>query len=162
MTVQESVEIAHTGGEFAIEIESNFDIRVEPMTDWIEFDRVEGNKAWFTADPNGYTGNREGQVKFADAKDRYYYKVSKVIQTGDPNPKTSLRIVDKNATPETKALFANLWAIAEKGRHRDRCESRNGSHRVVRYPATVGIGTLSRICHIRRNAGVLRLYHKKP
>ena len=38
MTVQESVEIAHTGGEFAIEIESNFDIQVEPMTDWIEFD----------------------------------------------------------------------------------------------------------------------------
>ena len=115
MTVLESVEIAHTGGEFAIEIESNFDIRVEPMTDWIEFDRVEDNKAWFTADPNGYTSNREGQVKFSDAKDRYYYKVSKVVQAGDPNPVTSLKIVDKNATAETKALFANLWAIAEKG-----------------------------------------------
>ena len=27
----------------------------------------------------------------------------------------TLTLVDKDATPETKALYANLWAIREKG-----------------------------------------------
>ena len=41
LTVQESVEIAHTGGEFTVEVKSNFTFDAQPQTDWIRFDRIE-------------------------------------------------------------------------------------------------------------------------
>ena len=49
ITVQERVEIDYAGGAFSIDVEANFDFQVEPQADWIEFDRKEGSKVWFTA-----------------------------------------------------------------------------------------------------------------
>ena len=115
MTVQESIGIDHAAGPFSVTVEANFAFKAEPQIDWIKFDRVEGDKVWFTAEENGHTTSREGQIRFSDDNDRYYYKVTTVNQAGDPNPTTILSMVDKNATAETKALYANLWKIAESG-----------------------------------------------
>lgn len=115
MTVTDLVEIEHTGGSFAIDVEANFEFVTDPQSDWVEFDRIEGSKAYFIAEENSNVNVREATVKFIDAKDRYYYKTSKVTQKANPTPMVTLNIVDKYATDQTKALFANLWAISEKG-----------------------------------------------
>lgn len=115
MTVQESVEIDHAAGPFSVIVDANFQFRAEAQADWMTFDRIEGNKVWFTAEENGYTTPRDAQIKFVDVNDRYYYKNTVVTQKGDPNPVTTLSMVDKNATAETKALYANLWKLAEEG-----------------------------------------------
>jgi beta-mannanase len=117
ITVQERVEIDHSGGEFSITVEANFDFKVESSVDWIEFDRIEGSKVWFTAAANEGTAERIGKVKFTDPERTFFYKEARVSQKFDKNPEISmsLSIVDKNATTETKALYANLWDIATKG-----------------------------------------------
>ena len=115
MTVLQSIEIDYAAGPFSIDVDANFEFRAEALVDWITVDRIEGNKVYFIADGNGYINSREGQVKFVDAKDKYWYKTTTVTQKGDPSPTTSLSMVDKDATSETKALYANLWKIAEKG-----------------------------------------------
>lgn len=115
MTVQESVEIDHAAGPFSVTVDANFQFRAETQADWMTFDRIEGNKVWFTAEENGYTTSRDAQIKFVDVNDRYYYKNTTVTQKGDPSPTTTLSMVDKDATAETKALYANLWKLAEEG-----------------------------------------------
>lgn len=115
LTVQESVEIAHTGGEFTVDVKSNFTFEAQPQTDWIRFDRIEGDKVSFIAEKNSYSSSREGSIKIVDVNDRYYYKIVTVTQLEDPAPAVTLSMVDKNATAETKALYANLWKLAEEG-----------------------------------------------
>lgn len=115
LKIQEMVEIAHDTEEFSVTVNANFTFSVESQVDWLDYDRTEGNQVYFTAEPNVYTTDREGKVKVSDVNDRYYYKIITIRQTYNPNPTTTLKMVDKNATPETKALYANLWALAEKG-----------------------------------------------
>lgn len=115
LKIQEMVEIAHDTEEFSVTVNANFTFSVESQVDWLDYDRTEGNQVYFTAEPNVYTTDREGKVKVSDVNDRYYYKMITIRQTYNPNPTTTLKMVDKNATPETKALYANLWALAEKG-----------------------------------------------
>lgn len=115
LTVQESVEIAHTGGEFTVEVRSNFTFDAQPQTDWIRFDRIEGDKVCFIAEKNSYSSSREASIKIVDVNDRYYYKMVTVTQLENPAPAVTLSMVDKNATAETKALYANLWKLAEEG-----------------------------------------------
>lgn len=115
MTVQESVEIDHAAGPFAVTVDANFQFRVETQADWVTFDRIEGDKVWFTVEENSYTASRETQIKFVDTDDRYYYKNTTVTQKANPAPTVTLSIVDKNATAETKALYVNLWKLAEEG-----------------------------------------------
>lgn len=115
LTVQESVEIAHTGGEFTVEVKSNFTFDAQPQTDWIRFDRIEGEKVCFIAEKNSYSSSREASIKIVDVNDRYYYKMVTVTQLENPAPAVTLSMVDKNATAETKALYANLWKLAEEG-----------------------------------------------
>ena len=115
MTVQERVDIDYAEGPFSIDVEANFEFKVEPQADWIEFDKVEGNKVWFTAQANGHTTERMGKVKLTDPQDKYFYKEVRVFQKGNTNPTASLTLVSRNATAETKALYANLWDIASKG-----------------------------------------------
>lgn len=115
LEVDEMVEIAHDTEEFSVTVNANFTFSVESQIDWLDYDRTEGNQVYFKAEPNVYTSDREGKVKVSDVNDRYYYKVITVRQTYNPNPTITLKMVDKNATPETKALYANLWALAEKG-----------------------------------------------
>ena len=117
ITVQERVELDHAGGQFSINVEANFDFQVEPQAGWIVFDRKEGSKVWFTAEPNEGREDRMGKVKFTDPERSFFYKEARVSQSYDRNPEISksLSLVDKNATAETKALYANLWDIASKG-----------------------------------------------
>ena len=115
MTVQESVEIDYAAGPFSVTVDANFQFRAEVQADWMTFDRIEGDKVWFNAEENCNTASREAQIKFVDVNDRYYCKNATVIQKGDPSPTTTLTMVDKNATAETKALYANLWKLAEEG-----------------------------------------------
>ena len=117
ITVQERVEIDHAGGQFSINVEANFEFQVEPLADWIAFDRIEGSKVWFTAQENEGRETRTGKVKFTDPERSFFYKETRISQNYDKNPEVSmsLSIVDKNATAETKALYANLWHIATKG-----------------------------------------------
>lgn len=117
ITVQERVEIDHAGGQFSINVEANFEFQAEPLADWIAFDRIEGSKVWFTAQENEGRETRTGKVKFTDPERSFFYKETRISQNYDKNPEVSmsLSIVDKNATAETKALYANLWHIATKG-----------------------------------------------
>lgn len=117
ITVQERVEIDHAGGQFSINVEANFEFQAEPLVDWIAFDRIEGSRVWFTAQENEGREARTGKVKFNDPERSFFYKETRISQNYDKNPEVSmsLSIVDKNATAETKALYANLWHIATKG-----------------------------------------------
>ena len=117
ITVQERVEIDHAGGQFSINVEANFEFQAEPLVDWIAFDRIEGSRVWFTAQENEGREARTGKVKFNDPERSFFYKETRISQNYDKNPEVSmsLSIVDKNATAETKALYANLWQIATKG-----------------------------------------------
>lgn len=118
ITVQERVEIDYAGGAFSIDVEANFDFQVESQSEWIEFDKIEGTKVWFMAQANEGTADRMGKVKFTDPASKYFYKETRVSQKGNKTPvevTSSLSLADKNATAETKALYANLWDIAAKG-----------------------------------------------
>lgn len=117
ITVQERVEIDHAGGEFSINVEANFEFKVEPQAEWISFDRIEGSKVWFTAQANEGREARMGKVKFIDPERSFFYKEARISQDYDKNPEVSmsLSLADKNATSQTKALYANLWDIAAKG-----------------------------------------------
>lgn len=115
MTVQENVEVENAAGQFSIEVEANFEYWANPQVKWISFDRIEGNKVWFNIEENTQVAERVGTVKFADIKDSYFNKTATVTQKGDPAARFTLSLADKNATAETKALYANLWKIAEDG-----------------------------------------------
>ena len=115
MTVQENVEVENAAGQFSIEVEANFEYCANPQVKWISFDRIEGNKVWFNIEENTQVAERVGTVKFADIKDSYFNKTATVTQKGDPAARFTLSLADKNATAETKALYANLWKIAEDG-----------------------------------------------
>lgn len=115
ITVQDRVDIDHVAGQFSINVEANFEFKVESQTEWIEFDKIEGKKVWFTVQANDRTAERMGKVKLTDPKDKYFYKEVRIFQKSNPNPVASLSLVDKKATAETKALYANLWDIAANG-----------------------------------------------
>ena len=113
LSVQESVEVSHNGGEFQVEVKANFSFEAQPQTDWISYERTEGDKVFFTAERNIFSSSREGKISIVDVNDRYYYKMVTVTQA--ENPDVTLSMVDKNATAETKALYANLWKLAQDG-----------------------------------------------
>lgn len=115
ITVQERMEIGHAAGSFSINVEANFEFNAVSQEDWIEFDRIEGTKVWFNAEENPSTSDRMGKVKITDPKDKFFYKEIRVTQKGNSQTSALLSMVDKNATDETKALYANLWDIAAKG-----------------------------------------------
>lgn len=115
INVQERLEIGHDAGPFSVSVEANFEFKVESLSEWIEFDRIEGNDVWFIAEPNSQTASRLGKVKFTDPKDRFFYKEVRISQEGNPNSVITLSLADRNATYETKALYANLWDLAATG-----------------------------------------------
>ena len=115
MTLQENVFVENVAGTFSIDVEANFEYWVNPQVKWIKFDKIDGNKVWFNVEDNSSGDERVGIIKFADIKDSNFYKSATVTQKGDPTALFTLSLVDKNATAETKALYANLWKIAEDG-----------------------------------------------
>jgi hypothetical protein len=103
---------------FSVQVDANFDYRVDIQEDWVESDPGKTSTSaiqYFIARKNEAAAERTAVLRFVDKADRYYAKDVKVTQAANPVEKVSLTIVDKDATPETKALFANLWAVAEKG-----------------------------------------------
>lgn len=115
-----SLEIALGGQEsaFSIEVTANFAYTVDIRADWIREDPSRTSSEfirYFVADENTAPGSREGEIRFADQADRYYYKTVKVVQEASETARRTLYIVDKEATAETKALLANLWTVAESG-----------------------------------------------
>ena len=113
-----SQEVEWKGGSFSVKVDANFEYRWESDCDWIAADpENESTKyiCYFKADENKGSEERTAVIKFIDASDRYYTKSVTVKQTFNPNPEVVLSIVDKNATPRTKALFANLYKIGQSG-----------------------------------------------
>ena len=113
----QAVDLPYTGGHFELRVTANFEYEVSIQADWIRENTGMSTALvrYFEADENGYSTVREGEIRITDAHDRYYSKSVKVTQAANPVSKVTLSIVDKDATPETKALLANLWAIADKG-----------------------------------------------
>ena len=113
---EEGVSVPWGGGVFSIEVKANFDYKVDIDASWlaVESGTVAGSPA-FRAEANPDIFPRSCKVRFTDISDRYYHKEVSVTQAANPKGGGALSIVDKNATAETRALLANLWAIAEKG-----------------------------------------------
>ncbi len=114
----DNLEAGYEGGRVELQMNVNFEYKVDIQDEWI---RISDEKASdrtavvLTVEPNQSASARTGTIKVSDANDRYYAKIATVSQSGNPTPETVLSIVDKNATSQTKALFANLWDIADRG-----------------------------------------------
>ena len=103
------------GGLFTVDITANFEFKADVDAAWVVPSAGSSAKASFLAESNPDVFPRSCTIRFADVADRYYHKDVTVTQAANPKGGGALSIVDKNATAETKALLANLWAIAEKG-----------------------------------------------
>ena len=118
MTIgQDIVEVPYQENKFSIQVSANFEYTVSIDVDWIREDESAFTAFMraFIAAGNEHAGERSGVIRFTDKNDRYYSKSVTVTQEANPVSKVTLHIVDKNATEETKALFANLWKIADTG-----------------------------------------------
>ena len=115
---KEQIDVDYGETAFSVQVDANFAYNVDIQADWIVADPDRASSSaiqYFIARKNESSSPRTATLRFADKNDRYYAKDVKVTQAGNPVQKVALSIVDKDATPETKALLANLWAIAEKG-----------------------------------------------
>ncbi len=120
-------ELSFTKGEISLEwektsfevgIRCNFEYNVDFGCDWIGYDpdrKSTSSVLYLVAQENTSSAERSTQIKISDRTDRFFTKALTVKQSVNPTPKQRLSIVDKDATAQTKALLANLWAIAEKG-----------------------------------------------
>lgn len=118
MTIgQDIVKVPYQENKFSIQVSANFEYTVSIEADWIREDESASTAFMraFIAAGNEHAGERSGVIRFTDKNDRYYSKSVTVTQEANPVSKVTLHIVDKNATEETKALFANLWKIADTG-----------------------------------------------
>ena len=112
----ESVSVSWEGGDFTVGVNANFEYKVTPAAAWItEKSLSDASAPVFTATPNALAGERTTTIRFTDKSDRYYFKDVTVVQEGNPSALEAISIVDKDATPETKALLAHLWLIADRG-----------------------------------------------
>ncbi len=109
------VTVPAEGGPFEIAVDANFAYSVRTEASWIS--EAGGTPALkrFSAEPNPYTSARSAKIRFTDVSDRYYFKEVTVKQDVPSSESLQLSIVDKDATAETKALFANLWTVADRG-----------------------------------------------
>ena len=115
---QANVEIGYDWTSFSVSVDANIDYSVEIQAEWIQADPDRNStpqKQYFIAERNPAASPRTATLRFADRSDRYFAKNVTVTQAANPQQTVSLSIVDKEATPETKALLANLWKTADKG-----------------------------------------------
>ena len=115
---QAEIGIGYDRTAFSVSVDANFDYRVDIQADWVKADpdrTSTPSTQYFLAERNPVGTARTATLRFIDRSDRYYAKDVTVTQAANPLRDEELSIVDKNATPETKALLANLWAIADKG-----------------------------------------------
>ena len=116
--LKQQIDVDYGETAFSVQVDANFEYKVDIQADWIVTDPGRASTSavqYFVARKNESSAPRTATLRFADKNDRYYAKDVKVTQAGNPVQKVTLTIVDKDATPETKALYANLWAVAEKG-----------------------------------------------
>ena len=115
---EDQFDVDYRETAFSVQVNANFAYNVDIQAEWIVSDPTRTSTSavqYFIARANESSSPRTATLRFVDKNDRYYAKDVKVTQAGNPVQKVTLSIVDKNATPETKALFANLWSIAGKG-----------------------------------------------
>ena len=109
------IYLTSEAGGFDVPVEANFDYKITIDAAWVTVDGGTADKPHFLSDANPYGSDRSCKIRFTDVSDRYYYKEVTVIQAAPDVVLTSISIVDKQATAETKALLANLWLIADTG-----------------------------------------------
>ena len=115
---KDQIDVDYPETAFSVQVDANFDYKVVIGEEWIIVDPARTSTSanqYFIARKNEAASPRTAVLRFVDKADRYYAKEVKVTQAANPVEKVALTIVDKDATPETKALLANLWAVAEKG-----------------------------------------------
>ena len=115
---KDQIDLDYRETGFSVQVDANFDYKVVIQDSWvIAYPDQYSTPAvqYFIARENDQASPRTATLRFVDVNDRYYSKDVKVTQAGNPVEKQTLSIVDKDATPETKALFANLWALADRG-----------------------------------------------
>ena len=112
---QSEVYLTSEASEFDVQVESNFTYKISIDASWAVADGGTPEQPHFRADANPYGADRSCKIRFTDVNDRYYFKEVTVFQTAPEVVLTSISIVDKQATAETKALLANLWLIADTG-----------------------------------------------
>lgn len=103
---------------FNVLVNANFEYKVDIDASWVSYDDGMTSTAsalYFIAQENPALAPRTVTIKFTDVNDRYYSKVVTATQAANPEPALTLSIVDKDATPQTKALFANLYKIGFEG-----------------------------------------------
>ena len=101
-----------------LKIETNVDYAIAVDAEWLkqqEGTTAKASTVVFDVEANETKESRSATITVSDKKDRYYAQSVRVVQNGNPNPMVELSIVDKQATAQTKALYANLWTIADKG-----------------------------------------------
>lgn len=113
----EVATVAWDATSFELGVKANFAFSASVDASWIALDESSSTSTSlvFTVEKNLSVTKRTATIKVADKSDRYYHKSMTVTQEVNPNPDITLSIVDKNATAETKALFANLYNIGGKG-----------------------------------------------
>jgi len=101
-----------------LKIETNVDYAIAVDAEWLkqqEGTTAKASTVVFGVEANETKESRSATITVSDKKDRYYAQSVRVVQNGNPNPMVELSIVDKQTTAQTKALYANLWTIADKG-----------------------------------------------
>lgn len=111
----EETTVSHEASQLTLSLKVNFDYNVTIDVDWVTVESSSNSSIVLAIEANPETAEREAKIKVSDKSDKYYFKSVKVTQNANPVKKVKLSIVDKEATDETKALLANLWAIADKG-----------------------------------------------
>lgn len=112
---QPSGSFSWEGGTLEVKLEATFDYKVDIDVTWLQVKSSGRNMLVLDVEPNPEAVERSAKLVLSDPSDRFYAKTFSVKQQANPVQKISLNIVDKNATEQTKALFANLWAIQKTG-----------------------------------------------
>ena len=118
LSVSPAIPLDASATQIELKVETNFDYIVTVDADWLKQREGVAPKATmvpFDVETNLTKNSRSATITVSDKNDRYYTKSVQIVQNGNPNPVEELSIVDKQATIQTKALFANLWTIADKG-----------------------------------------------
>lgn len=110
-----TAQVGHEAAECSFTVKTNFEYKVVIDVDWIAVKSASPTGLVLNINENTSVTPREADVRLVDRNDRYWFKTVKVVQDKNPVRKVRLSIVDKNATAQTKALYANLWDLAGKG-----------------------------------------------
>lgn len=110
-----TAQVGHEAAEYSFTVKTNFEYKVVIDVDWIAVKSASPTGLVLNINENTSVTPREADVRLVDRNDRYWFKTVKVVQDKNPVRKVRLSIVDKNATAQTKALYANLWDLAGKG-----------------------------------------------